>query len=199
MVIENVGSVGNISIDSTIPKIQVKKQWWVLIVIGILVFSILSRSIWFINFVHVLGGILWTGTDLFMGFMIGPILRKVDFSTRRNILVRLMPRMLFYMPTLSIVTVTAGWYMAEWLGFFSLSLPYLWWLIAALIIVTLLTIQGLGFLLPTNLKIYFEMRKESPDGKRIGKLMKNYVRVVAFQGLLQIAIIIIMSRFATGL
>ncbi len=199
MTIENVGSIGNISFDETIPKILIKKQWWVLIVLVVLISSIQIHSLWLINFIHVLGGILWTGTDLFMGFMIGPILRKVDFNTRRNILVRLMPRMLFYMPTLSIVTVTAGWYMAEWLGYFSLSLPYLWWLIAALIIVTILTIQGLGYLLPTNLKIYFEMRKESPDGQRIGKLMKNYVRIVALQGLLQFAIIIVMSRFATGI
>lgn len=177
MTIENIGSVGKVSIDSFIPKIEVKKQWWVIIVLGIMTAAIQSNTLWFVNFVHVFAGILWTGTDLFMGFMIGPILRKVDFTTRRNIIVRLMPKMLFYMPLLSIVTVTAGWYMAVRLGLFSLPFPYIWWLIAAIVIVALMMVQGLGFLLPTNLRIYFEMRKENPDGKKIGRLMKNYVRV----------------------
>jgi hypothetical protein len=34
-------------------------------------------------------GVLWTGIDLFMGFVIGPILRKVSLSVRREIIVRL--------------------------------------------------------------------------------------------------------------
>ena len=58
----------------------------------------------FLNFVHVICGVLWTGIDLFMGFVIGPILRKVGLSVRREIIVRLVPRTLFLMPTLSIIT-----------------------------------------------------------------------------------------------
>jgi hypothetical protein len=30
--------------------------------------AILSPSLWFLNFVHVMTGALWTGIDLFMGF-----------------------------------------------------------------------------------------------------------------------------------
>ena len=47
--------------------------------------------------------------------------------------------------------------------------------------------------------VYLEMRKPAPDGERIGRLMRRYVRVVAFQGSMQIVIIVIMARFATGL
>ena len=43
-------------------------------------------------------------------------------------------------------------------------------------------IQGLGILLPTNLRIYFEMRKNKPDISRIQRLMRMYVKVVAIQG-----------------
>ncbi len=196
MTIEQSGFVPE---DINASKIQVTKQWWVLIVLVIMVASILSHVLWFINFVHVFSGILWTGTDLFMGFMIGPIMRRITIQSRKEMILRLMPRMLFYMPLLAIVTTTTGWYMAEWLGFFSMPFPYIWWLIAALSIVTILAIQGLGILLPTNLKVYFEMLKETPNGQKIQKLMKRYVKVVAIQGLLQIAIIVIMSRFATGI
>lgn len=196
MTIEQTGLIPE---NITASKIQVTKQWWVLIALAIMVAAILSHVLWFINFVHVFSGILWTGTDLFMGFMIGPIMRRITIQSRKEMILRLMPRMLFYMPLLAIVTTTTGWYMAEWLGFFSMPFPYIWWLIAALSIVTILAIQGLGILLPTNLKVYFEMRKETPNGQKIQKLMKRYVKVVAIQGLLQIAIIVIMSRFATGI
>ncbi len=195
----SIGEIGLVPEDTFVSKIEITKQWWVLIPLAIMIAAIISHVLWFINFVHVLGGILWTGTDLFMGFMIGPIMRRISIKARREIILRLMPKMLFYMPLLSIVTVTAGWYMAEWLGFFSLPYPYIWWLIAALAIVAVLTLQGLGILLPTNLKIYFEMRKEKPNGEMIQRLMKRYVRVVAIQGLMQVAIIVVMSRFATGI
>ncbi len=194
----SIGEVGIVPNDTFVSKIEITKQWWVLIPLAIMVAAILSHVLWFINFVHVFGGILWTGTDLFMGFMIGPIMRRITIQARREIILRLMPKMLFYMPLIAIITTTAGWYMAEWLGFFTLPFPTAWWLAGALIIVGILTIQGLGILLPTNLKIYFEMRKEKPDGQRIQKLMKTYVRVVALQGIMQVGIIVIMSRFATG-
>jgi hypothetical protein len=50
---------------------------------------------------------LWTGTDIFMAFLLGPILRKVSLSTRKEIISWLMPKMVFYMPTVSSVTTTA--------------------------------------------------------------------------------------------
>jgi len=54
-------------------------------------------------------------------------------------------------------------------------------------------------LLPTNLMVYFEMRREIPDGARIGRLMRRFVYAVALQGVLQVAIIAVMARFVTGL
>jgi hypothetical protein len=38
--------------------------------------AILGSSLWLLDFVHVMTGALWTGIDLFMGFVIGPILRR---------------------------------------------------------------------------------------------------------------------------
>ena len=73
------------------------------------------------------------------------------------------------------------------------------WIAAALAITTALTVQGIGILLPTNLRVYLEMRRPEPDGARIGALMRRYVRNVALQGAMQIAIIVVMARFVTGL
>lgn len=160
--------------------------------------AILSDSLWFLNFVHVMAGALWTGVDLFMGFVIGPVLRGVSFDTRRTMIGGIIPRTLILMPTLSIITSTAGWFLAVRLGFLDLAYPEFWWLVAALAIVTVLTVQGLGYLLPMNLKLFFEIQKPAPDQDKLRRWMRTYVRVVAIQGTMQVAIIVVMARFATG-
>jgi hypothetical protein len=43
------------------------------------------------------------------------------------------------------------------------------------------------------------MRKANPDGAKISAMMSRYFYVVAFQGAMQVAIIVVMARFATGL
>ena len=179
--------------------IRLRRQWWILIPILITIMAIKSHRLWFINFVHVFSGGLCTGTDLFMGFMIGPIMRRLDLPARRALIVRLMPRMLFYMPTLAIITTTAGWFMAKQMGFLDIPYPQYWWMIAVYVIVAILTLQGLGIMLPTNLRVYFEIQKERPDGEKIQRWMHTYVRAVAVQGLMQVAIIVVMSRLATGM
>ena len=160
--------------------------------------AILGSSLWFLNFVHVMAGSLWTGIDLFMGFVIGPVLRKVSLDTRRAMIAGIIPRTLVLMPTLSAITSTAGWFLAVRLGFLDLGYPQFWWVVAALAIVSVLTVQGLGYLLPMNLKLYFEIQKPAPDPAKLQRWMRTYVRVVGIQGVMQVAIIIVMARFATG-
>jgi hypothetical protein len=185
-------------LEGPAPRIRARNIVWVALTLLVMVAAILGDDLWFLNFVHVIAGVLWTGIDLFMGFVVGPIMRRVDVVTRRAIVVRLMPRMLFLMPTLSTVTGTAGWFLAERRGFLDLPFPEFWWVAAALVVVTVLTVQGLGVLLPINLRVFFEFRKDQPDLERIGGWMRTYVRVVAFQGVMQVAIIVIMARFVTG-
>ncbi|MCW5770724.1 MAG: hypothetical protein KIT16_03750 [Rhodospirillaceae bacterium] len=179
--------------------IRLSNLRWVALALAAMLAAIVSGDLWALNFAHVLTGLMWTGIDLFTGFVLGPIMRSVDLPTRRAIVIRLMPRMIFIMPTLSIITPTTGWYLAQRLGFLDLPWPSMWWMVAALGISTLLAIQGLGVLLPTNLRVCFELQKERPDFERIGRLMRRYVWTVASQGTLQVGIIVVMSRFATGI
>ena len=167
--------------------------------IGVMIAAILNPSIWLLDFVHVMSGVLWTGIDLFMGFVIGPVLRHVSLDTRRAMIAGIIPRTLILMPTLSIVTSTAGWFLARRMGFLNVGYPEFWWVIAALAIVTVLTVQGMGYLLPMNLRLYFEIQKPAPDADKLVRWMRRYVRVVGVQGLMQLAIILVMARFATGL
>ena len=168
------------------------------IALAAMTLAILGSSLWLLDFVHVMSGALWTGIDLFMGFVIGPVMRRVSLDTRRAMIAGIIPRTLVLMPTLSAITSTSGWFLAQRLGFLDLTYPQFWWVIAALGIVSVLTVQGLGYLLPMNLKLYFEIQKPSPDPEKLKRWMRTYVRVVAVQGVMQIAIIVVMARFATG-
>lgn len=180
------------------PRISLRTNIWIVIPIGALIVAIFSASLLLLNYVHVFTAILWTGTDIFMAFLLGPVLRNVGLSTRKEIISWLMPKMVFYMPTVAAVTTTAGYFLALKVGLITLQFPVVYWVATVLIIVSAMFIMGLGILLPTNLRIYFEMKKSEPDMSTIQKLMKKYVKVVAIQTVMQFAIIFIMAEFSTG-
>jgi uncharacterized membrane protein len=180
------------------PKISIWANLWIIIPIGTLTVAIVTANFLLLNYIHVFTSVLWTGTDIFMAFLLGPVLRNVSLSTRKEVTSWLMPKMVFYMPTVSAVTTTAGYFLALRLGLISLHPPVVYWMFAVLVIVAAMFIQGLGILLPTNLRIYFELRKNEPDMTKIQRFMKRYVKVVATQAILQFIIIFIMANFATG-
>jgi uncharacterized membrane protein len=180
------------------PTISVRSNIWITVPIGALIVAILTANFLLLNYVHVFTSMLWTGTDIFMAFLLGPILRGVSLSTRKEVISWLMPKMVFYMPTVASVTTTAGYFLASKMGLITLQTPVLYWITAVLIIVVAMLIQGLGILLPTNLRVYYELRKSEPDMARIQRLMRRYVKIVATQAILQFVIIFIMANFATG-
>src|ERR1700692_501830 len=172
---------------------------WALAALAAMIAVIVAGNIWLLDFVHVFSSLLWTGVDLFMGFVLGPILRRVDLSVRREIVRRLTPRTLFLMPTVSIISGTTGWFLAVDLGYTALDWPAYGWGAAALPLGTLVTIQGLGFLTPVNVLVCLEVQKTEPDLNKITTWMRRYFYVVAIQGMMQVTIIVIMSRFRTGI
>src|SRR5919107_3684773 len=180
------------------PKISLLPNLWVIIPIVAVVVAIISANLLLLNYIHVFTAILWTGTDIFMAFLLGPVLRNVSLSTRKEIIAWLMPKMVFYMPTVASVTTTAGYFLASKMGLITLESPVVYWITTVLIIVTVMLIQGLGILLPTNIRVYHELRKKEPDIAKIQRLMRRYVKVVATQAILQFVIIFIMANFATG-
>jgi uncharacterized membrane protein len=180
------------------PTISVRSNIWITVPIGALIVAILTANFLLLNYVHVFTSMLWTGTDIFMAFLLGPILRGVSLSTRKEVISWLMPKMVFYMPTVASVTTTAGYFLASKMGLITLQTPVLYWISAVLIIVVAMLIQGLGILLPTNLRVYYELRKSEPDMARIQRLMRRYVKVVATQAILQFVIIFIMAYFSVS-
>ncbi len=189
----------SLAADDGVRPIDPRNLAWCALALAAMAAVIAWGDLWLLNFVHVMSGVLWTGIDLFMGFVVGPVMRALPPPARRAMVLRLMPKMLFLLPTLAILTGTTGWFHARAIGFLDLGWPEYGWVLAALVIVTVLTVQGLGLLLPTNLMVYLELRKPAPDGPRIARLMRRYVLAVGVQGVLQVAIIVVMARFVTGL
>jgi hypothetical protein len=60
--------------------------------------------------------------------------------------------MVFFMPTVSAVTTTAGYFLASKMGLITLQPRTVYWIPAVLIIVAAMMIQGLAILLPANLR-----------------------------------------------
>lgn len=172
---------------------------YALAALGVMFAAIEIGNLWFLNFVHVSTSLLWTGVDLFMGFVLGPILRRVDVPVRREIVRRLTPKTLFLMPTVAIIGGTTGWFLAVQLGYTAMPWPAYGWVAAALTLVTLMTILGLGFLTPVNVMVCIELQKPAPDLNWIKTWMSLYFYAVAAQGAMQVAILVVMTRFRTGI
>lgn len=156
------------------------RRWYVVaavLALAMMVLAIQYGSDWLLNFLHVMTGALWTGIDLFMGFVVGLVLKRLPLDARRAVISGLVPRTLFLMPTVSIITSTTGWFLAKRMGFLNVGYPKFHWVIAALVIVTILTTQGTGILLPTNLRLYFELQKPNPDNAKIGRWMRWFMGV----------------------
>ena len=187
------------AIATTEGLIRWRYLWYALAALGVMAAAIQIGNLWLLNFIHVLSSLLWTGVDLYMGFVLGPILRRLDLSARREIVRRLTPRTLFLMPAVSIISGTTGWFLAVLLGYADADWPAYGWVAAALTLVTLMTILGLGFLTPLNVWVCLELQKPDPDLKRISFWMQRYFYAVAAQGVMQIAIIVVMTRFRAGI
>ncbi len=168
------------------------------LVIAALVLTIVRASRYWLDFFHVFGGALWISTDLLMGFVIGPIMNKMDIPARMVFSKNLMTKMLVIMPTAVICTVAAGWQLALVDGFFSYPYgPRHGWILAALIVVAVLSILAYTFLEPANIVVLLELRKPEPNGLLIGKMMRRFIYAAGVLGVLQLSIVVIMVRLVT--
>lgn len=168
----------------------------VAVVLVALVVAVATNRLWALDFFHVVGGGLWTGIDLFLGLIIGPILGRLSVPARIEFSTRFMPKMLLIMPTLVAVTLAAGWQLARHLGNLSAHYPHHGWLVASYVVVAVMAVIALGLLEPANVAVLFELKKPRPNGELIGKLMKRFAYTAGVTGLMQVATLVIMTRLA---
>ncbi|WP_176765204.1 hypothetical protein [Halovenus aranensis] len=203
------------------------------------------------TYVHVMAGLLWTGIDIFMGAVLGPVVGGLDDEESAAVFQRLTPKTTFLLPSLAFVTIATGITLSNRLGLFSHAEAWLalftaanlipillllgWRLDAwgdrrwqalfgvvavgsltwvgltigdfqmtnhaiavALGLVTILSVQGFGFLLPGELRMYREMTSANPDAGIISSIGKQNAMLGGVQGVVQLLLIFVMVSLRYG-
>ena len=184
---------------TTLPLRPLWRQltWWTLAFPVVMIVAIARHDIYLLNWIYVLSGALWTGADLFMGLILGPTLRMLDISARTALIAYLVPRTLLYFPMVSLTAGTTGWFLVDWFGFTTSASPMYYLVVISLTLVAVMTVMGLGFLLPNSVRIWRELRRPEPDRERIVRLNRINIWLAGMQGLMQIAIILVMAKYVS--
>jgi hypothetical protein len=170
---------------------------FVALAIGGVIAAIATDKLWALDFFHVVGGGLWTGIDLFVGFVVGPIIGRMSIPARIEFSTRFMPKMLLLIPTLVTMTLASGFQLARKSGYLDTSYPRHGWIVASFIVVGVMATIALTYLEPAYLAVLFELKKRQPDPRVIEKLMKRFVYTAGITGAMQVATLIIMTRLAS--
>lgn len=162
---------------------------------GLFVLALLLHNIQTLDLVHVFSGTLWTAWDLFIGFMLRPILKKMTPDSRARFTAKVIPNMVFTYPVLVVITIWGGWILAHWDGVLKPMEHIPGAFTATIGITSILVIQGVLWFVPSNYKLLQEYRKSHPDTEKIQRYFNSYQTGAAIQGLCQVAIVILMARF----
>jgi hypothetical protein len=167
-------------------------------VLGLLIAGVAADELWPLEFLHVVGGAAWTVIDLFLGFVLGPIMGKLSIPARVEFTTRLMPKMVLIMPTVVTVTLVSGWQLSTFLGTNQTSYSLHGWVVASFIVVGIMAVIALGLLEPANIAVLTELKKPRPDPTVIERLMKRFIYTAGATGLMQVATLVIMTKLASG-
>jgi hypothetical protein len=170
----------------------------VAVVFALLIAAIAANKLWPLAFFHFVGGASWTVIDLFLGFVLGPIMGRLSIPARVEFTTRLMPKMVLIMPTVVAVTLAAGWQLANLTGTLVGGNPLHGWIVASFIVVGIMAVVALGLLEPANIAVLVELKKPRPNPAVIEGLMKRFIYAAGVLGAMQIATLLIMTKLASG-
>ncbi len=161
--------------------------------IVVLIVALVTSNKLLLDYTHVICGGTWTGIDLFMGLVMSRVIRGLAPDARAELVKRLVPIMLFLMPALASVAITAGIYLAQWEGLLNLQSPLIQ---AAIVIVLVLSVQGFGIIMPNEIRIFLELMKQNPDRDKVVRLGVRNFKISGSQAIFQVALIYVMATIA---
>ncbi len=168
------------------------------IALAALVVAIAADKLWPIEFLHVVFGSAWTIIDLFLGFVLGPIIGGMPVPARIAFMTRFMPKMVVIMPTVVAITLAAGWQLGNILGTVDSNYFNHGWVVASYIVVGVMAVVALGLLEPANIAVLVELKKRRPNPEVIERLMKRFMYSAGVLGAMQVATFVIMTKLRTG-
>ncbi len=121
----SVAGVAPETLDAEAPVeiLPVKALPVVAVIVAAVIAAIATNSRWALDFFHVAGGGIWTALDLFLGFVLGPILGRLSIPARVELTKRLMPKLVLIIPVLVTMTLAAGFQLARYNGMLDTSFP----------------------------------------------------------------------------
>ena len=167
-------------------------------VLALLIAAIAANKLWPLAFFHFVGGASWTVIDLFLGFVLGPIMGRLSVPARVEFTSRLMPKMVLIMPTVVAATLAAGWQLGVHLGTVQTSYYNHGWTVASFIVVGVMAVIALGLLEPANIAVLVELKKPRPNPQVIERLMKRFMYCAGILGAMQMATLVIMTKLTVG-
>jgi hypothetical protein len=200
-------SAGAIAPDSAPPagierpdfEIVPRKGLIIVAVVGILLIAaIAANELWPLAFLHFVGGASWTIIDLFLGFVLGPIMGKLSVPARVEFTTRLMPKMVLIMPTVVTMTLAAGWQLGVHMGTVDSNYFNHGWTVASYIVVGIMAVIALGLLEPANIAVLVELKKPRPNPQVIEQLMKRFIYCAGILGAMQLITLVIMTKLTVG-
>jgi hypothetical protein len=200
-------SAGAIAPDSAPPagierpdfEIVPRKGLIIVAVVGILLIAaIAANELWPLAFLHFVGGASWTIIDLFLGFVLGPIMGKLSVPARVEFTTRLMPKMVLIMPTVVTMTLAVGWQLGVHMGTVDSNYFNHGWTVASYIVVGIMAVIALGLLEPANIAVLVELKKPKPNPQVIEQLMKRFIYCAGILGAMQLITLVIMTKLTVG-
>jgi hypothetical protein len=79
----------------------------------VLIVALSIKSLFLLDYVHVITGGTWTGFDIYMGVIMTRIMRLLELPARVEVAKRLTPTTFFILPSLAAVAITSGIYLAK--------------------------------------------------------------------------------------
>jgi hypothetical protein len=86
--------------------------------------------------------VLWSGIDLFMGLVLGPVVGGLAVKQRAAVFRRLTPKTTFLLPSLALVTIFGGVTLARRLGKFPHADPWIALMSTAIAVPVVLLVAG---------------------------------------------------------
>ena len=198
---ESVAEAGTPPATFERPDFEIVPRRGLLLVGAVLVLviaAIAANELWPLAFLHFVGGASWTVIDLFLGFVLGPIMGRLSVPARVEFTTRLMPKMVLIMPTVVTATLAAGWQLGVHLGTVVSSYYLHGWTVASFIVVGVMAVIALGLLEPANIAVLVELKKPRPNPQVIERLMKRFMYCAGVLGAMQLATLVIMAKLTVG-
>lgn len=162
------------------------------IIIPVIAFiaAFISGSILFLDYVHVITGAVWIGTEVFLGLLFSSVIGTIDPISKTDIGRRIIPMTLFFIPSASIVTPLAGYILFIRENVCSVKSPLF---IAIAVIGAIIVTISFVVIAPYSYSLKRIVEKESPDINKVSKNLSIISKGALLQLFFQIIIVSLMA------